>query len=453
MGMYIMTAVATALLGAVAIVFFAMRNKVKNSELEHAAKEAELTSDLRHAKEDLEKAEKRAAEELEKQKKGLEEQHRKSYDEMERRHNEALESQKKIFDETVENLRSQIKNATLEMLREREEQFKSSSQESIKDIVAPVNKMVEDLKKSIDESDKDRTAIAAAMKENLQSLEKQTENAKKSAEELANAMKHKSKIQGDWGEKVLSELLESQGLRRGIDFEEQTNFKGENGENLRPDLLLHIDNRRDVIIDSKVSMTAFIDYVNAEDDELRDKFMKSHIQSLKSHVEELSKKEYTRWVKEPHTTMDYVMMFVPHSAALLCALNEEPTLWRWAMDKNVYIVDEQTLYAALRIIKLNWTLIRQAENHKEIFKIADEMVKRVAIFCENYEKIGTTLAKVQENYENGKIQLGNTGRSICTSARQLVDLGAKGDSRIKTKDYIDVDEPLALETDADSEKN
>lgn len=290
MGMYIMTAVATALLGAVAIVFFAMRNKVKNSELEHAAKEAELASDLRHAKEDLEKAEKRAAEELEKQKEGLEEQHRKSYDEMERRHNESLESQKKIFDETVENLRSQIKNATLEMLREREEQFKSSSQESIKDIVAPVNKMVEDLKKSIDESDKDRTAIAAAMKENLQSLEKQTENAKKSAEELANAMKHKSKIQGDWGEKVLSELLESQGLRRGIDFEEQTNFKGENGENLRPDLLLHIDNRRDVIIDSKVSMTAFIDYVNAEDDELRDKFMKSHIQSLKNHVEELSKK-------------------------------------------------------------------------------------------------------------------------------------------------------------------
>lgn len=453
MGMYIMTAVAAALLVAVVAVYFAMKNKVKSSEVEHAGRKAKLESDLEHAKEDLKRAESRAAEDLEKQKNGLEEQYRKSYAEMDRRHAEAMASQKEIFDETVENLKSQINKTTLEMLREREEQFKTSSKSSITEIVAPVNKMVEELKKSIVESDKDRTKIASAMEENLKTLGEQTENARKSAEELANAMKHKTKVQGDWGEKVLSELLESQGMRAGIDFEEQVNYKGEGGENLRPDLVLHIDQKRDVVIDSKVSMTAFIDYVNAEEQEKRDEFMKKHIQSLKKHVDELSKKKYTDYIKAPHTTMDYVMMFVPHSAALWCALNEEPTLWRESMDKNVYIVDEQTLYAALRIIKLNWTLIKQADNHTKMFKIADEIVQRVGIFCKNYEDMGNALKKASEVYDKGKTQLGEDGRSICTSARQLIKLGAKADDRIFVSGYADIDDENALEADADGEKD
>lgn len=160
----------------------------------------------------------------------------------------------------------------------------------------------------------------------------------------------------------------------------------EERKRMRPDVILHLDKTREVIIDSKVSLTAFMDYVNAEDETTRQAAMKAHIESLNKHMKELSTKDYSSYIQAPKVKMDYVIMFVPHSVALWTALNAQPDLWRKAMDMNVYIADEQTLFAALKIINLTWTQIKQAENHEKVYELANEMLNRVGLFEKNYKK-------------------------------------------------------------------
>ena len=193
------------------------------------------------------------------------------------------------------------------------------------------------------------------------------------------------------------------------------------GDNLRPDVLLHLDDKRDIIIDSKVSMTAYIDYANATDDISRRLYLKEHIASLRKHVDELSAKNYPQYQINPH--LDFVIMFVPHVPALRDALQAEHTLWQEAMQKKVFIADEQTLYAALRIIRITWTHINQEQNHKRIFELAQEMINRTGLFLEEYESMGQSLRDALEAFESSKKKLLPGGRSIGTTANQILKLG------------------------------
>jgi DNA recombination protein RmuC len=281
---------------------------------------------------------------------------------------------------------------------------------------------------------------------------RQSIEAQRSAEELTRAFKHESKTQGDWGEVILSNLLEKQGFTEGKDFETQIVMRDENGntirpdegENLRPDVLLHLDDKRDVIIDSKVSMTAYIDYANAEDELSRRHFLKEHIASLKKHVDELSAKNYTQYQINPH--LDFVIMFVPQVPALWAATAEEPSLWQDAMEKKVFIADEQTLYAALRIIRITWTHIDQEQNHKRLFELAQEMINRTGLFLKEYDTIGHSLQQALEAFENGKKKLQPGGMSIGTTANNILKLGVenrRSNRKVKRQetviptDYID----------------
>ena len=215
-------------------------------------------------------------------------------------------------------------------------------------------------------------------------------------------------MQGDWGETVLAELLDSQGLTKGVHFDVQSVIKDAEGyvvksmegSIMRPDVILHLDQRREVIIDSKVSLTSFMDYVNAEDEDVRQMHLKAHIDSIQKHVKELSAKDYSSYVQAPKVKMDYVIMFVPHTGALWTALHSQPDLWRKAMDKNVFIADEQTLFAALRIINLTWTQIAQAQNHEKVYALANEMLDRVGQFMKKYQAIGKALENATKAYED-----------------------------------------------------
>ena len=257
---------------------------------------------------------------------------------------------------------------------------------------------------------------------------RQSIEAQKSAEELTRAFKHESKTQGDWGEVVLSNLLEQQGFTLGKDYEVQAvmrdadgqTIKPEEGENLRPDVLLHLDDRRDVIIDSKVSMTAYINYANASDELTKRLCLKEHIASLKKHVDELSAKNYTQYQTNPH--LDFVIMFVPHVPALRDATQEEPTLWQDAMQKKVFIADEQTLYAALRIIRITWTHIDQEKNHQKLYELAQEMLERTGNFLREYDSVGKNLQDALDAFESSRKKLLPTGRSIGTTASQILAL-------------------------------
>ena len=351
----------------------------------------------------------------------------------ERNHEQALTAQQERFDEMMQKVSAQLKTATDDMLKQRQKEFAESSNTNLGQIVTPLRETIEKMKQTMNESTLKHTELSAAMKENLENMMKQSEAAKQSADELARVFKHKSKVQGNWGERVLEELLDSQGLQCGIHYERECVIrdaagnvvKTDTGGNLRPDVILHLDNNREIIIDSKVSLTAFMDYVNAETDEARQDFLKLHIDSIQKHVKELSKKDYSSYIQAPKQKMDYVIMFVPHTGALWTALNAQPDLWRKAMEMNVFIADEQTLFAALRMINLTWTQIKQAENHKEVYKLANEMIKRVGMFIKNYDAVGKALNNARAAYEEGEKKLADKGQSIILTCNQLEALGAK----------------------------
>ena len=202
-------------------------------------------------------------------------------------------------------------------------------------------------------------------------------------------------------------------------------MRSEEGATLRPDVILHLDREREVIIDCKVSLTAFIGYVNAETEPERRQYLKAHVESLEKHVRSLSKKDYSAYIKPPKVRMNYVIMFVPHTGALWTAMNERPDLWRRAMEQNVFIADEQTLYAALRIVALTWTQIEQSENQKKVFDLASEMMDRVGQFVKRYEAVGRALDTAQKAYEEGQRKLEPSGQSILQTCGKLIKLGAK----------------------------
>ena len=355
----------------------------------------------------------------------------------ERRHTEATKAQQELFDETMARVTAQVKSATDEMLKQRQREFAESSNSNIEQIVTPLRETIEKMKQTMSDSTLKQTELSSEMKANIENMMRHSAAAKESADELARVFKHRSKVQGDWGERVLDELLTSQGLTQGIHYDIQTTIRDaadnvvrtDTGGNLRPDVIMHIDNNREIIVDSKVSLTAFIDYVNAETEEERQKYLKAHIESIQKHVKELSKKDYSSYIKAPKVKMDYVIMFVPHTGALWTALNAQPDLWRKAMEMNVFIADEQTLFAALRMINLTWTHIAQTENHKKVYELANEIIERVGMFMESYESIGKAIANAQRAYDDGGKKLAPSGQSILNTCAKLNKLGAKQSSK------------------------
>ena len=354
-------------------------------------------------------------------------------DEKERVHQEALRTQQHQFNETMEKVSAQMKVATDEMLKQRQKEFADASNQNLGQIVNPLRETIDQMKQVMAENTEKQTQMGGEMKANIENMMRQSEAAMKSADELNRTFRLGNRVQGDWGETILDELLESQGLKRGIHYDTQPYIRDaagniihtESGSTMRPDVILHLNQRREVIIDSKVSLTAFMDYANASTEEERKRLLKAHIDSLKSHVRELSTKDYSAYIKPPKARMDYVIMFVPHSAALWTALNAQPDLWRNAMTQNVFIADEQTLFAALRIINLTWTQIAQAQNHEKVYALANEMLERVGQFMKKYDAIGQALKRATQAYEEGGNKLAPTGQSILTTCAKLQKLGAK----------------------------
>ena len=368
------------------------------------------------------------------------------------RHKESMAALQTRFDETLKTMRMQVQTATDNLLKQRQKEFEAQSSTNLGQIVNPLRETIDQMKKAMEDNTLKQTSMSSEMRTHIEHMIRQSLAAQKSTEELTRVFKHGSKVQGDWGETVLDELLEAQGLTRGIHYDTQAvirNAQGEavksdGGNTLRPDVILHLDQRREVIIDSKVSLTAFMDYVNAENEEERQQYLKAHIASLQNHVKELSAKDYSSYIQPPKVKMDYVIMFVPHTGALWTALNEQPDLWRKAMDKNVFIADEQTLFAALRIINLTWTQIAQAQNHEKVFALANEMLNRVSQFMKKYEAIGKALDNASKAYNEGEKKLLDKGQSIIKTCDKLQKLGAKTSDSSLLAQMADMDEDTSL---------
>ena len=426
--MIIAVAVLSAVLG---IVIGFLMARVKSAVLQ-----SQLEAETRKVGEVREEAERRIAE-------------------MEHRHENSLNEQRVHFDDLSKRLVAEAKNATEEMVKLREKQMAESGHATMEQLVNPLKETIAKMEKTMNETTLQQTNANSALKEVLKQSIASNDVAKRTAEDLVRAFKHDSKIQGDWGECVLEELLTALGLEEGVHFDVQASIRDAGGATvrsdttgslLRPDVIVHLDKTKDVIVDSKVSMKDFLDYVAAEGSDQRKELLKKHIESLKKHVKELSAKDYSRYVQSPKKTMDFVIMFVPRSAALWVALNEEPSLWRDAMEKNVFIADEQTLYAALRMIKLTWRQIQQAENQQKVFDLANEMLNRVGQFVKQMKVIGDSLDKAQKAYKTGMSKFAEKGASVVTTCRKLEQLGAKQDSNCPLPTEQEVIEYQDVET-------
>lgn len=399
-----------------------------NMQIENAKQDAQRQLDAQ--KSDYEKRLNEAKEEKANALAEKEKQMTAQLSDLDNRHKEAMSEQEKRFNVTLEKVKEQMKVATDTMLKERQKEFTESSSSNLGQIVNPLKDTIKEMKEEMAKSTKSQTEINSEMRTNMEHIIRQSQAAQQSAEELTRAFKHKSKVQGDWGEIVLSELLTSQGLTEGVHYhvqailrdEDGTTIKPDEGSNLRPDVVLHLDEKRDVIIDSKVSLKDYIDYVNSDNEQDRQICLNNHIASLKKHVDELSKKDYPSFAS---SSVEFVIMFVPHTAALLAATNQDHSLWRNAMEKKVFIADEQTLFAALKIIRLTWTQIEQEQNHQKLYDLASIMLDRVGLFLQHYDEIGKWLDKASSSYAEGSKQLADSGQSITVAANNMIKLGVK----------------------------
>ena len=416
------------------------------------ARSERLSANLEHTQKELEELRKDADKNLEETKVDLRKQHDEATEALRKQHAEALESLQRRFDETIEKVSVQMKAETSEMLKVRQKEFADSSNLSLGQIVTPLKENIAELRKAMEAGSKEQAERSGQIRQQITDLMAHSDAARKSADELAAAFKHGSKIQGDWGETLLEELLSSQGLTEGVHFETQAVIRDANGKpvhnpdggTLRPDVILHLDEQREVIIDSKVSLTAYVDYVNAADEARRQAALKAHLDSLKKHVKELSEKDYSSYICPPKVSAGYVIMFVPNAGALWTALNAEPSLWRKAAEQNVFIADELILYGALRMVRLTWTQVAQARGHEEVYKLASEMIDRVGMFVEKYEAVGKALKKAADEYEDGKKKLAPQGQSILNTTGKLLKLGARNSKLHPVPSLEEMEGPAAL---------
>lgn len=364
----------------------------------------------------------------------LNKRHKADFEALEQRFKDAMTADKDRLDTAIEALKADVKNTTTEALKQRQNELQQSNSTSMQQIVAPLKETLEKMETALKENKSVQETSTATIKENIATLVTKAMQVSQSAERLSNALTAESKTQGCWGEQKIEALLDAIGLEKGLQYDSQEYLRDASGSiiisdetahRMQPDIILHLDGTRDLIIDSKVSLSAFVDYMNAENDEDRSAALTAHIRSVRSHVRELAKKNYATYVKQPRQSVDFVMMFVPIDAALQLALSNDASLWRDAMNQGVFIVGEQNLYAALRAVDVTWTAIKQDANNKAICETAAELMGRVGDMLKRVETVGICLDRANTAFKAVKEKAIDGRQTVLGSARKLVKLGAK----------------------------
>lgn len=354
--------------------------------------------------------------------------------------------QAKVLQQQLEMAKEQMQNATHEILKQREETLSKTNAEQIGNVVTPLKEQLQAIQKQVTESIKTTTDNKASLERAIEDLMKQTKSISDDANNLTRALRNESKTQGNWGEMILEDLLENSGLIKDVHYELQTTLRDasgkavthdETGKRLIPDVIVHYPDGKDCIIDSKVSLNDYVDYCNAENQEDKDKALAKHLTSVKKHVKELISKDYSSYIKPPRTAMNYVIMFVPNDSAMRLALQNDSTLWREAFDKGICITSEQNLLILLRMIKMAWTQVQQAQNQQEVFDQARKLLDRVADFIERFDKIGEQIDKAAETYNGAKNKLFNGQQSIVKAAKEMEKLGAKTSNKKQLPEPMD----------------
>ena len=331
--------------------------------------------------------------------------------------------QKQEVEQLQEKFTKEFENLANKILEEKTTKFTEQNKENLKTILSPLQDKIQLFEKKVEDTHKESIDYHAALRQQILGLKEMNAQMSKETLNLTKALKGDSKMQGNWGELVLERVLEKSGLEKGREYEVQQSFTTEEGNRVQPDVVINLPDGKKMIVDSKVTLTAYERYVNEEDDNLREQYLKEHVISLKRHVDQLGEKNYQDLYKIE--SPDFVLLFVPIEPAFALALNEDATLYNKAFEKNIVIVTPSTLLATLRTIDSMWTNQKQQENAYEIARQAGALYDKFEGFVSDLIKIGKRMDEAKSEYGNAMNKLVEGKGNLITSVEKLKKMGAK----------------------------
>lgn len=350
----------------------------------------------------------------------------------------ALSAQKELQEKALAEQREQrekdlerMKDAFKALSADNSSDFRRQSAESITEMLKPMQEKFAELDKAVQESRKEAVERNAELREHIKGVMERSQAVGEEAKNLANALTGYSKVQGDFGEMLLTDVLKNAGLVEGVHFLTQSvmtdeaghEIKSDGGRTMIPDVMVLYPDDTTVIIDSKVSLKAYNEYVNAEKAEDRVRFAKAHTESVRKHVDELKTKDYASYIPEGRRKVNYNIMFIPIEGAFRLMLEEDPMLWQTAKDNNVLIVSQMTLIIVLNMIQMAWKQADQEKNIAEVYKTAEELMGQLKGWLENYVLIGASLSKAQKAYDDATKKLSGSNQSVFKKITKLENLG------------------------------
>ena len=352
---------------------------------------------------------------------------------------EQVESQMKL-------IREQMQTTSEEILKRRQDELGERNKEQVSKIIDPLTQSLKSMREAFDKSKEQQnealTRLDATIKVNMEKSAALGETA----DRLTRALTGEVKVQGNFGELKLKQLLEDLELKEGEQFDTQETLrdkagkqaKGDDGRGLIPDFILHFPNNRHVVVDSKMTLTDYERYMNAEDGTPeKSEYLKAHVASVRAQVKRLARKEYTKYLPDGYNRLNFAIMYVPIEGALNLALLNDSTLWREAYDEGVMILGPQTMYMNLRVLEMMWTQVRQLKNQQAMIDAANIVVERVQDFGMRFMDVETSMNSTVEKMAKLKVSTAESGRSIITAAKSLLKAGAKENKKKKSLDEMD----------------
>ena len=340
-----------------------------------------------------------------------------------------IEEERKTSEEKIElltevrdKMESKFRELAQDALKVQGEEFSKANLEKLSATLAPLKEHVGLFEKELKQLHHGAVSERAALKNQIETLTEKSETLSKDAQELARALKSDQQKQGAWGEMVLQKILENSGLREGSEYEIQVRREGDEGQRLRPDVVVKLTRDKTLVIDSKVSLAAYTDSVKAETEEDRAEALKRHVRSVLTHIDTLSQKNYQ---SAEELTVDYVVLFMPFESALSEALNEKPDLTNYALERNIMIATPTTLMMALRTVANVWSVERRNQNAEEIAHRAGRLYDKVSNFLKSMEKVGSRLDQAQSAFRDASAQLSSGHGNVISQIQMLKSLGAK----------------------------
>ena len=354
----------------------------------------------------------------------------------EKEKNEAIRQQAdEKLAEQIKFLQAELTNTTQKLLDIRSEKLEQTNRTQMSSIIDPLKETISKLEKEMKDTQTQHGNTTTRLEQSIKNLVEKTESIGNRADRLVETLLYQPKSQGDWGELVVKEMLESQGLKEGIHYVYQPTLRDEKGQTLRneetnkimrPDFILHLDDKEDVIIDSKMTITSYDNYVHAKTDDEREQYVKEILASIHGHIAELKRANYAAYIENGRKSADFVFMFIPNEGAMQVALAHEKNLWRDTFLKDrIFIVSEMNLYAALRIVNVTWRQIEQNKSYAKVFQTVGLLLDRLNGFIEKFGKVEKSLQQATKAYEEANHQLMIGSRSVLDTGYRLRDMGVK----------------------------